>query len=62
MMNTEMAKYQQTHATLNPLISEVMEYSKHNPSIDPVLEGAGLKQAKSGTPPAPAAPQKPPAK
>ena len=35
------------------LANEVMEYSKHNPAVDPILQHVGLKPGKAA--PAPAA-------
>ena len=38
--------------TVVALINETLEYSKKNPSVDPILETAGFKQ-KPGAPQAP---------
>ena len=40
------------------LVTEALEYSKHNPGIDPLLEKAGIKQPKT----APASTNKPASK
>ncbi len=42
-------------ALINSLANDTLEYSKRNPSIDPLLESVGLKPSKS----APAATNKP---
>ena len=44
--------FQNKQASLNNLIAEVMQYSQHNPSIDPILESIGAKPAKNATAPA----------
>ena len=61
--NTRELRTLQTQATLinnnrtliNALASDTVEYSKTHPTIDPILESAGLKPGKS----APAATTKP---
>jgi RecB family endonuclease NucS len=47
--------YQVTHTTLNLLVNEAMDYSKRNPTILPILETIGVKQAQT----APAGTNKP---
>jgi uncharacterized membrane protein len=47
--------YQVTHATLNMLVADTVEYSKRNPAILPILETIGVKQGQA----APAAASKP---
>jgi len=37
-------------ATINALANDVMEYSKKNQAIDPILESVGLKPGKSNLP------------
>jgi len=32
---------------VNALANEALEYSKHNPAIDPILEPVGLKRGKT---------------
>ena len=39
----QIARYQQTHAVLNRLISEVAEYSRRDPNVLPILESIGVK-------------------
>ena len=34
---------------VSALANEAVEYSKRNPAIDPILEGAGVKQPKSAS-------------
>ncbi len=34
-------------ALLGPLANDVLEYSKKNPAIDPILEAAGFKPTKT---------------
>lgn len=35
---------------VNTLVTEAVEYSKKNPAIDPILEGIGVKPAKTNPP------------
>jgi hypothetical protein len=53
-LQTTMAAYQNRQAVLNNLIAECLEYSKHNPAIDPLLEANNLKPkaGAAGTKPA----------
>ena len=53
-LQTQMLAYQNKQAVLNNLIAECLEYSKHNPAIDPILEANNLKPkaTPSGTKPA----------
>jgi hypothetical protein len=53
-LQTQMLVYQNKQQLLNSIIAECLEYSKRNPSIDPILEANNLK-AKSAA----AAPSKP---
>ncbi|HLH54184.1 MAG TPA: hypothetical protein VKY92_11280 [Verrucomicrobiae bacterium] len=46
------AQAQGYRAGLVSLINDVMEYSTHNPAINPILEGAGLKPGASTNKPA----------
>jgi hypothetical protein len=48
----------QRQAVMNALATDVMEYSKKNPAVDPILESVFLKQKSSP----PAATNKPPTK
>jgi hypothetical protein len=47
----EMLAFQNTRAQMQALINDCMEYSKSNPSIDPILESVGLKASRNGTKP-----------
>ena len=46
-----MANAQAYRTLLISLVNDTMEYSKKNPAVDPILEGAGLKP-KTGAAPA----------
>ena len=35
---------------VNALANDALEYSKHNPAIDPILQPVGVKPAKPATP------------
>jgi hypothetical protein len=48
-LQSQKARYDATHAGLNLLVNETIEYSKRNPDINPLLEAIG---AKSKTAPA----------
>jgi len=39
----EMSRYQQTHSVLNALLNDLVEYSRHDPKIDPILETIGVR-------------------
>ncbi|MCX6894548.1 MAG: hypothetical protein NTZ16_03390 [Verrucomicrobia bacterium] len=54
------ASIQVTQNLITGLANEVMEYSKHNPAIDPLLQQVGLKPGKVA--PAAAKPAAKPAK
>ena len=41
----EVGAINQRRAGMNMLVSDVLEYSKKNPSIDPILESIGAKPA-----------------
>jgi hypothetical protein len=56
-LNTSAAQINNNRAIINALATDAMEYSKRNPSIDPLLESIGAKPAKAGTAPA-AAPKR----
>ena len=43
------AQINNNRALINSLAAEAVEYSKKNPAIDPVLEAAGVKPAKTNT-------------
>ncbi|MFO1477267.1 MAG: hypothetical protein U1F98_11510 [Verrucomicrobiota bacterium] len=46
-LEAEIQTYQNNHAFLNVLVGDVVEYSKRDPSIDPILIEAGVKQGKT---------------
>lgn len=54
-LQTQMAGYQNKQAILNNLVAECLEYSKRNPSIDPILEANNLKPKSTPTGTKPAA-------
>jgi hypothetical protein len=58
----EVSMYQQRHQFLNVLINDVVEYSKRDPGIDPVLESVGVRVNRTPGSPGTAAPAKPSAK
>jgi len=43
------AQVQQKSAFADALANEIMEYSKRNPAVDPILQNVGLKPAKPAT-------------
>ena len=49
-LQPEMFKAQNIQNFLNALANDSVEYSKHNPAIDPILLQIGAKQAKAATP------------
>jgi hypothetical protein len=53
-LQTDAALVNNNRALINALANDAVEYSKKNPAIDPILEGAGVKPAKgaAGAPPA----------
>ena len=59
-ISAEVQLYQQRHAFLNSLVSDVVEYSKHDSNIDPILESVGVRVNRAGA--GAAAPAKPAAK
>jgi hypothetical protein len=46
------ARVNNNRALVASLANDAMEYSKKNPSIDPILEAAGVKPAKATSAPA----------
>ena len=46
--------YQQRELVLKQLVAELLEYSKSNPAIDPLLVSVGAKAGKATPPPTPA--------
>jgi hypothetical protein len=58
-MQTQVAAAQSRAAFIGLLVKDAVEYSAKNQAIDPILEAAGVKQAKSA---APASTNKPAAK
>lgn len=57
-LQPQMANAQNNQNFVNALANDALEYSKHNPSIDPILQAVGVKPGK----PAPAPGSKPPGK
>jgi len=51
-LQPEIGKAQYFQNLYNALAAESLEYSKHNPAIDPILQQLNLKPAKTAPPPA----------
>ena len=51
-LQPEIVKAQYFQNLYNALAAESLEYSKHNPAIDPILQQWNLKPAKTVPPPA----------
>jgi len=49
----QVANVQNNQNQVNALINDSMDYSKHNPSIDPILQAVGLKPGKPAPAPTP---------
>ena len=49
-LQSQAAFVQNNQAVINTLVGELLEYSKKNPAIDPILESIGAKAPKAGTP------------
>ena len=49
MRNSQFAmqRYQTTHQVLNVLLGDVVEYSKRDPGITPLLESIGVRMGKN---------------
>jgi hypothetical protein len=45
-LEMEIQTYQNNHAFLNALVGDIVEYSKRDPGIDPLLVEAGVKPGK----------------
>ena len=56
-LQTQTSLINSRQAAMNALASDVVEYSKKNPAVDPILEFVNLKQKST-----PAATNKPPTK
>ena len=50
MLQVQATMINNNRATINALANDVMEYSKKNQAIDPILESVGLKPGKSNLP------------
>jgi hypothetical protein len=50
----QVAMVQNNRMVANQLVNELLEYSKRNPAIDPVLEATGLKKGSGSVKAAPA--------
>ncbi|HEV2392022.1 MAG TPA: hypothetical protein VG146_06625 [Verrucomicrobiae bacterium] len=48
-LQREVVAVQSRRAFIQSLASETLEYSKRNPAIDPILEGAGLIPPNTGS-------------
>jgi len=46
-LQPQVVNVQNNQNIINALANEALEYSKHNPSIDPILEPVGLKPGKT---------------
>lgn len=53
-LQPKLVNIQHTQNVINNLANEVMEYSKHNPAVDPILQQVGLKPGKAAPAPKPA--------
>ena len=51
-LQTRVAQINATQAGINALVNDAMEYSKKNPTIDPILESIGVKPGKTNSTPA----------
>jgi hypothetical protein len=54
LLQSEVAVRNRNRTLINSLVAESVEYSKRNPSIDPILQSMNIK-AKPGSSPVPAA-------
>ena len=46
-LQPQVANIQNYQNIVNALANEALEYSKHNPAIDPILEPVGVKAGKT---------------
>jgi hypothetical protein len=46
-LQPQLVNIQYTQNVINGLAVDVVEYSKHNPAIDPILQQVGLKPGKA---------------
>ena len=46
-LQPQVVNVQNNQNIINALANEALEYSKHNPAIDPILEPVGLKPGKT---------------
>lgn len=51
-LQMRVAQINATQAGINALVNDAMEYSKKNPTIDPILESIGVKPGKTNSTPA----------
>jgi hypothetical protein len=42
LLQGEMSRYQNNHAVLNVLVNDVVEYSRRDAAINPILESLGI--------------------
>lgn len=59
-LQAQVSRYQNTHAVLNVLLNDVVDYSRHDHGIDPILRSLGITIAPTN--PGAATPSKPSAK
>ncbi len=51
-LQPQVANVQNSQNIINALANDALEYSKHNPAIDPILEPVGVKPGKTAPMPA----------
>lgn len=56
-IHTQAAMIQQNRFVISRLQADLLEYSKKNPAIDPILESTGLKPKSAAGPSASATPK-----
>ncbi|HKI69424.1 MAG TPA: hypothetical protein VKA67_07545, partial [Verrucomicrobiae bacterium] len=54
-LQSQVAQYQMTQQHMNQLLADLVEYSKHDPAIQPILESVGLKRTPTTSSTKPAA-------
>jgi len=58
MLQSRVADVNAKQQFMNLLVNDVLEYSKRNPQIDPILENSGIKPKPGGSAPATNSPGK----
>ncbi len=56
LLQSQAALLNRNRTLVNALVNDTVEYSKHNPSIDPILQSVNIKP-RPGTAPPPASPK-----